>query len=192
MFTLSDINSSIKYFIQYDENPSAGVKYTDFSKSKNLSSNEAIENYLQGKINTSNRIHKPDKEELLIRRFIRENQNSLDEIKKASSINKPIEFKPVTTNEEIFNLELPGNLENADYIIVSRFKGPVLGFNKSTQEYFCVWKPPSMYDWIVDMEFNTDGFLILLDDDDDKPEYLIDLHNSIYVKLKHDDKINIL
>jgi phage anti-repressor protein len=194
-FTLYDISNSEKYFIHYTEVPQGSTYLTDFRKSQNLVGNETLMRFLEEKIGYSTRIYKPTNEDKLIRDFRIKNEKQLKEIANSFSIDKPIKFIPTTTSEIVFDINniepengnksrITNTVENDDFIVVSKFKGAVMGFNKSTKEYFCVWVPESMYDWINKMEFDLTGNLILYDRFDDKRNYLFNPYNSTYIRLK--------
>jgi hypothetical protein len=194
-FTLFDLNSNVKYYIYYYEYPSKGVWWTDFTKSRNLISHENLKSFLDEKIKKSNRIHnKPNKQELLNKRFLIENEKALIEIEKPSSINKPIKLKKISTKDEIFDIKITKAgtiataIQNEDFILISEFKGSVLGYNRSTNEYFCVWVP-NTYDWVRQMEFDSTGCLIIYDPNDQKPNYLINLYNFTYINFRPKEQI---
>lgn len=195
-FTLFDLNSNVKYYIHYNEYPYRSTWWTDFKKSRNLISHENLRSFLDEKIKNSNRIHKPDKLEILIKRFEIENEKELIEIEKPSSINKPIKLKKISTKDEIFDIKIKKDgsissaIQNEDFILISQFKGSVLGYNRSTNEYFCVWVP-NTYDWVMQMEFDPTGYLVIFDHDDQKPNYLINLYNFTYISLRQKEPIKI-
>ena len=192
-FTLFKLNSSEKFFIHYTKVPTGGIVWTNFKKSKNLDSNQIHLSFLEEKVNNSPRVYRPNSEEKLIRQFLIENERALIEIYRQYSVNKPIKFTPVNTDEFVFDINdikpikgiatsVANSIQNDDFILISIFKGPVIGYNKTTSEYFCAWVPKSNYDWVEVMKFDKIGNLILFNRDFE-PEYLINLYNSTYIRL---------
>ena len=194
-YTLFEINSNEKYFIEYLEIPNRQYTNTDFKKSPNLSSNDNISTYLEDKVNNSPQVYRPNEREKLVREFIIANERALESLAESNSKVNSVKFKKVTTKEKIFSTELNDSLriinasivsriENKDFIVISIFKGAVVGYSKDTNEFFCVWAPESMYSWISNLRFDSVGNLILYDRRNNKPAYQVNLYTSTYLKLE--------
>lgn len=187
-FSLYDILSNIKYYIHYSEIPRGSITETDYKKSRNLVEFENLKIFLDKKVKNSKRTHISTSQENSVKQFLIANEKAILETQKQYSLKKAVKFRLVPTKENIFDIPVSNSLlhiENEHYIIISLFKGPVLGFNKSTKDYFCVWAPGSMYDWIEQMKFFEDtDLLVLYDRTDNNPIYGIDLNEFEYMRVK--------
>lgn len=187
-FCLYDIFSNVKYYIHYKEFPRGSIIDTDYKRSRNLVDNEDLKVFLDEKIKNSKRTHIPTSRENLVKQFLITNEKAILQTQNEYYIKKSVKFKIVPTKENIFDIPVSNSIqhiENEHFIIISLFKGPVLGFNKSTKDYFCVWAPESMYDWIERMNFfESSDFLVLYDRTDNEPIYGIDLNEFEYMRVK--------
>lgn len=187
-FSLYDIFSNIKYYIHYAEFPNGSIIGTDYKKSINLVEFENLKIFLDEKVKNSKRTHIPTSQENSVKQFLITNEKAIVETQKKYSLEKSVKFKLVPTKENIFDVNVSNttfHIENDHFVIISLFKGPVLGFNKLTKDYFCVWAPENMYNWIEQMKFLVDkDVLILFDKTDNNPIYGIDLNEFEYVRLK--------
>jgi len=195
-FSLYDIESERKYAINYYFTPSSSHFETKFRNNKNISSSSnasKIKQFLNDKISASNRIEKPNEIQALVRQYLAYNEDPMSQLMGAQSFETPVPFKRIATRQALFNLQnhktnYPGydnvaKVENENFIIISAFKKMVLGYRKDTEEYFLVWVPKSLYDWVHKMKFDSDGNLILYDRKHDKPWYKVNLYESTVLRL---------
>jgi hypothetical protein len=55
--------------------------------------------------------------------------------------------------------------ENDRYIVTSFFKGPTLGYEKATSEYFIIWASETLSLWVRTLAFDLKGNLIFCSSD---------------------------
>jgi hypothetical protein len=189
-FVLYDCESDKKYSIEYYEYPEGGTQVTRYTKSQNMANHKKISDYLENRIRKSAGIYSPDARERLIREFKKVNKSQLLQLEKSEFKNKPIQLKRITTKEVIFKIPLvdnqgndeasiAGSAENRDFVVVSWFKGPVLAYNKSSGEYFCVYIPPLMDEYISYLKFDKTGNLLLIFEEGGNPFFSVNLSRSV-------------
>jgi len=192
-FMLYDVGADKTYSIEYEDFPEGGIVKTKLTKSKNLFSHLRIQRYLQHRIKNSDRIFQPDPRERLIRAFKSANKLQIQQLEDPESSEMLIRFKAVSTKEVLFIIppdndpesegpSIVSTTENRDYVVVSYFKGPVLAFKKHSREYFCVYVPPLMDEYVPHLEFNQSGNLVLAGEEGGKPFCVVDLDEHIYKK----------
>jgi len=197
-FALYDFKTDAKYSIEYEQYPEAGITVTQFNKSDNLQSHPLYKKYLESRIKKSARIFKPDAREKLIRAFKSANKGQITQLEDPEATQMLIRFKAVTTKEMLFKIPpeddpeseeatIVSSADNGDYVVVSYFKGPVLAFRKSTREYFCVYVPPMMDEYIAHVEFNKAGNLVFNSEAGGKPYCLVDLYELVYQRHSEGD-----
>ena len=189
-FSLYNLSTLEKYFIHYKEFPDGNKTITEFINSDNLLASKTLQNYLEAKITSSSRVYKVTAADSLINQFKEANKQALLKVENPKFLNKSLNFNYVSSKEKVFDIhntdttsEIVDYSGNDRFIIISKFKGAVLGYNKSKAEYFCVWSPESLFDWIKKVQFDSKGNLILFNGEFG-PNYEVDLNKFKYKKLK--------
>jgi len=187
VFSILNLNTYEFYYNLYNEAPGI-VTTIEFEKSNNLETKRTIDDYLAKRISNSSDIHKLTLQEKLNQRFINQNYTQLKQI--SDRISESIIFSKTETDDKVFDLSgasespyVTSYIENRKYIVVSFFKNSVLGYDKLTGKYFCVWTPNSIYDWVNTLSFISDDEILLYDKANQKPFLSINFDKSLYTIL---------
>lgn len=189
-FTLLDLNSYStysksfsNYYIRYDYLPDASTGTNKFEQSNSLSGNNELLKFLQNRVDSSPKIYQPNAQEKLARSFLISNESQIYELKQHLYTDSAFQFKKRETDEKVFSTDyneilndhgFQSTAQNLHYIVVAYFKGPVIGYDKLTKKYFCIWAP-TQSDWMIDLNFRDNGKLYLKD-----RNLLIDLDDFTY------------
>jgi len=184
IFTLIDLGTQKEYHIGVS---GPHNRYENIEVDSETKANTAIYDFLLEKVEKSDLVYRPSGEDLnkenpknASTRWLIDNEGIHRSIEVGYLKEIPLKFKSYNVDlvEPLSGGATLMEFDNKNYHITSIFKGPVVAYNKTTKDYFILWVPADVYDWVSKIDFVTDSKVRFYDRMDDKAVFDIDLRSN--------------